>query len=231
MKKYNKETLDKIFSLFVGDDPLRPVMQKPIDIEGKYLAATDAHVLLIVDKDLCDYESDNPHENRMNIMAVVPHETRSVKLNIQAVNFEEYKTADEYKVYEKKVDCGACHGSGEVEVDFFYKRNYSIDVECPVCDGSGVESEEKKKLTGNKTYPDNCYLQIENAYFKLALFNNIIELQKLANTTELILLNKSVKNSSHLFKVGDFKVVIMPYLKTDEDSEKTIINLSAHATL
>lgn len=226
MKKYNKETLDKIFSFFVGDDPLRPVMQKPIDIEGKYLTATDAHVLLIVDKDLCDYESDNPHENKINIMAVVPQQTRSVELNIQDINFDQYKTADEYKVYEKEVDCGACDGSGEVEVDFFYKRNYSVDVECPVCDGFGLESEERKKLTGNKTYPDNCYLKIENAYFKLELFNNIFELQKLANTSELILLNESAKNSSHLFKIGDFKVVIMPYVTIDEVSEKTVININ-----
>lgn len=225
MKKYNKEILDKIFNLFVGNDELRPVMHKPINVQDKFISATDAHTLIIVDKDLCDYETNNPYEENINVLGVIPFETQDLKIDIEKIDFDAYKTADEYKVTEEEVECKACEGSGEVEVEFYHKRNYYIDVDCPVCDGTGIEEEEKKELTGNKTFPEKCFVRIDKAVFRIEFFDRILSVKKILQENDISLISESLPNGAHCFKVGDFKILLMPYSLVSMVYDEIIIDL------
>lgn len=136
------ETLKK----FTTDDELRPWMQN-VNIVGKYAYATDG--IILVRKLITDNipQSDIPDivKNSFDVL----FEKFAVKNNIDSDfvlnKLLEYKTEPVYHQYF--VDCKECEGSGLVQYVYEYNgSDYTIDGECPACNGNCGSMTNRDKI-------------------------------------------------------------------------------------
>jgi hypothetical protein len=212
MNQTDKKTnLQKCFELFLGHDELRPVFDNPFVIENNTYA-TNAHVLIYCDSKHIDFEFKNK-ETAPNAKAIVPKENTSQIIDVDSIDWESFKTADEFKYIGDEIECGHCNGDGEFDV--YYKNRY-YDCECPVCDGSGYEAEPIKVKTGNKTFKDYDVIKLKNLYFNINLFYKVKQVKDLiGGDVELVHFPELEK--AILFKINFAFVLIEPFYKTSDD--------------
>ena len=208
MKEQTK--LQKAFSLFYGNDKLRPSFNNP-NIWNDKVYATDAHVLIIVDKDKIDFDWKNEHKGH-DLTTILPTPNILEVLNIP--DLEQYKTADELKVIGEDVECSECHGEGEVEWEY---GRWSKDMDCPKCDGEGLESEAKMIPTGNKTFRD-IKVKIKGNYLDIKKFNTVLKVQEILGGN-IELLFSEIDKGALLFKVGVCNIVVMKLREALSDDE------------
>ena len=205
-----KSVLSDVFSLFYGTDINRPVMLKPF-VVGDKTYATDAHTLICCDTDKIDFVYEN-NETPLKVEAAIPEINTSEIVDIDAVDWVSLMNKDETIGDGNDVECGHCSGLGTYHDSFFYKSKfYDFEYECPVCDGSGLEEEERRIPTGNKTFGSNDMVRFKEAYFDAAKFYKLKKVKDLVGgNVELI--SYSRKNERVLFRIGFLDVLIMPCL-------------------
>jgi len=213
-----KTELEKLFDLFVGKEQIRPEMLSPFEYEGK-IYATDAHVLIRMDKSYCDFKITNPDFLKCG-GNIIPDENQNEALKIDKSVFDKYRTEDEYTVTEEEVECSTCHGNGEVEWEF---DNYTMDADCPVCEGEGISEKEVKEKTGNKIFANDVIVKVENCYFKLDLFYKLVEVMNVLGD-EVTLISIRNNYSGVMFRINFCEVLLMPY-KVSDEKEFTVIKL------
>lgn len=119
--------LQECFSLFYGNDSLRPAFYNPIIWKGR-VYATDAHALIITDKSNIDFEFENEHKGH-DLSKILPPINISEFLIVP--DLEYLKTADETKEVGEDIKCQECDGFGEVEWEY---ERWTKDFDCPKCD-------------------------------------------------------------------------------------------------
>lgn len=129
---------------------------------------------------------------------------------------EQYKTEDEV-FYIEGADCETCSGSGEVEWSF---ESYTMEDDCPVCNGGGTKTKKRKVKTGNKTF-GNVPINLNGAYFDMRLFYKLFEVREYFGG-DIVLLHQSKPTSGHLFKVGFCEILIMPLALDGEYNKEQI---------
>ena len=214
-----KPMLSDVFSLFIGEDELRPAMHKPFEINGK-VYATDASTLVMTDKTNIDFVLDNEH-TPPNCEAIIPKANTSLILDITKEMFELLKTADEYEFVGKDIECKACEGDGEVE---WYFENYTHEFDCPVCDGHGWEEEKKGIKTGGKTF-GKCLVKIKDAYFSPDKVYKLIKVRDILGG-EIELISYSKSTSGAMFKIGMCEILLMPVFCNDVSEWDVILNIN-----
>jgi len=216
---FAKPRLGEVFSLFVGEDELRPAMLKPFEINGK-VYATDAYTLVRTDKANVEFVLDNEH-TPPNCERIIPEVNTSLILNITKEMFEPLKTADEYEFKGKDNECKTCEGSGKVEWAF---EHYTRNFDCPVCAGDGWEEEKKRIKTGKKTF-GNCVVKINDAWFHIDKFYKLIKVRDvLGGEIELISYSKSSRGV--LFKIGVCEILLMPAIYRDASDWDAVLNIA-----
>jgi hypothetical protein len=209
----------EVFSLFLGDDITRPVLQKPFEVNGK-IYATDSYTLVRCDKSCCNIEITNTY-TPPNVENIIPTPNTNKILNIEKKIFEQYRTIDEIKTIEKETECKLCDGFGYVEWEF---DSYTKEDECPVCEGDGIIIENKEMKNGNKGF-GNSLINLNGVYFKMDLFYKLIKTQDILGG-DITLLYQSTTRHAVLFKVGECDVIIMPCLYKDTDKVDNILTIT-----
>lgn len=205
--------LGDVFSLFYGTDPMRPVMLKPF-VVGNKTYATDAYTMICCDTDKIDFEYENK-ETPLKVEAAIPEINTSEIIDIDAVDWISLMNKDETVVDGNDVECGHCKGEGTCDDNFLYKSKF-YDFECPVCDGSGYEQEEKQMPTGNKTFGSNDMVRFKETYFFATKFYKLKKVKDLVGgKIELISYSKNSKGV--LFRIGFLDILIMPCMYNSED--------------
>lgn len=210
-----KRTLGDVFSLFYGTDPSRPAMLKPF-VVGDKTYATDSYTLIYCDTDKIDFEYEN-NERPPNVEGVIPEINTSEIIDIDAVDWIALMNKDETIGDGNDVECGYCNGGGTCYDNILYKSKfYDFEYECPVCDGSGYEQEEKQIPTGNKTFGSNDMVKFKETYFYATIFYKLKKVKDLVGgNVELISYNREKKGV--LFRIGFLHVLIMPCYCNSED--------------
>jgi len=203
--------LQECFSLFYGKDELRPKFHNPLTYLNKVFAS-DAHVLIITDKDNVDFEFKNESETPTDLSTIIPISNISETLTIP--NLEQYKTADETKEVGEDIKCSECDGDGEVEWEY---ESWTKDFECPKCDGDGYESESKQVSTGNKTFR-NIKVKIKGNYLDIFKFNYVLKVQSILGGNIELLYSETNKNAL-LFKVGCCEILVMKLREVYSEDE------------
>jgi hypothetical protein len=216
---FAKPMLGDVFFLFVGKDKFRPAMHKPFEINGK-VYATDAYTLVRTDKANIEFFLDNEH-NPPNCEGVIPEVNTSLILNITKEMFETLKTADEYEIAGKDIECKTCEGSGEVEWDF---EHYTRDFECPVCEGAGWEEQKTSRKTGGKTF-GKCIVKINDACFHIDKFYKLIKVRDILGG-EIELISYSKSTSGVLFKIGVCEILLMTVICGDASDWDAVLNIA-----
>lgn len=217
--------LGNVFSLFTGSDKYRSVFDNPFEQNGK-IYATDAHVLIRIDKNKIQYEDDKILKvETPNCEAIVPEKNCDEIVNLNAEQFEQYKTEYELVKQGEDVECGLCNGEGTLTQDYHYKgRWYESEFDCPCCDGSGNEEEARLVRNVNKTFKTGVRVKFNGCLYEIHRFYKLIEVQKLVGG-EIRLLHKPEKYKPPLFSIGDFEIIIMP-TSADESDCEAVLNVA-----
>ena len=207
-----KLTLFDAFRLFCGTDLLRPAMLKPF-VVGNKTYATDAYTLIRCDNKNIDFKIEN--ESTLNVEAVIPTINTSEIINIDQIDWNSLMTTDESIGDGNDIECGHCRGEGIVEDDFIYKgKIYDFEYECPVCEGSGFEEEEKQILSGNKTFGPNDLIKFKDSKFYARNFYKLKKVKDIIGE-EVELISYNSKSNGVMFRIGCVEVLIMPCLSND----------------
>ena len=212
--KPNSTTLSEVFSLFYGTDEMRPAFLNPF-VNGEYIYATDAYSLVRCKNEHIDFEyKQDDSIKKPDAEKVIPEATMSEILNIDSIDWISLMKSDETIGDGNDIECGHCKGNGSVEDDFLYKgKFYKFEYECPVCDGSGYEEEEKLIPTGKKTFGSGDRIKLKNSIFNARKFYKLKLVKDLiGGDVELL----SISNTKAYFRIGFVEILIMAVL-TESD--------------
>lgn len=200
-----KSMSHNVFSLFIGDDLLRPAMHKPFQINGK-VYATDGYTLVRTYKTNIDFLLDNKNDPP-NCEDVIPEINLNEVLIIEKEMFEPLKTEDEYEFSGKNVKCETCEGRAQVEWEF---EHYTRDFDCPVCKGSGLSEQKQGRKTGGKAF-GNYVVKVKDGYFDVTRFYKLVKVRDILGGDIRLVAYKS-NTSPFLFQVGDCEILLMPLI-------------------
>lgn len=207
------ETLAKVFSLFCSNDGMRPQLQKPF-VVGSKTYATDSYTLIRCDNDKVNFEFEN-NEKPINVEAAIPQINTSEIIDIDGVDWISLMDKDETIGDGNDVECGHCYGQGTCSDNLFYKsKMYDFEYNCPVCDGSGYEEEERQIKTGNKTFGINDMVKFKDVLFYAKKFYKLkIVKDLIGGDVELISYNT---NKGIMFRINFVEILIMPCISNYE---------------
>src|SRR5690606_29369249 len=121
-------------------------MNCPFKIKDK-VYSTDAHILAIVDEFYVGEKYNaGPEKLCSNVLNVIPKEVnQNLVLSVADVKeaLDRAPLEDDYDWIGEDIECSLCRGEGLVEWEF--DGHYKED-DCPVCDGSGYSSTQRKLL-------------------------------------------------------------------------------------
>lgn len=111
-------------------------------LNGDYVVATDTHALVVVNKE--EVESDDPlKESEKDYIAIVENGKGD---EVRNITFTYNELLDALKQVEISADnehlCPDCDGCGEVDFEYRSTHDYEYTMrgECPVCNGTGINS-------------------------------------------------------------------------------------------
>lgn len=94
--------------------------------------------------------------------------------------------------------CKACDGDGVVEYEFYFKKRYDIEEECPVCKGTG-EFDTKKPI-GTYEYPEQL-VKAFNKYYMLDRFYKIMKILQYINYTGYLTVSEPLTKTPKPLKI------------------------------
>lgn len=146
---------------FTADEDFRPAIQKPFR-QGGYICATDAHIVLRVNRKLIPPSDDDytPKGRVPDVSKVMPELNPTFTITIKAIRESLVALGLNYDILSK--NCPECDGSGDV--DWYYTDRkgdtHTLTEACPCCNGFGEVANG-----------DDCYCSIDDkathAYFMI----------------------------------------------------------------
>ena len=208
-----KDLNDQILRENCSEDEMRGWMRNPFVI-GDRVYATDAYVLLSINKDATNVSSDQI-ENPERILKFIPKENCNHSFGIKKMSQAIYNIKKE-KLWNTK-RCDECCGEGEVEWEY---KTHTKEFECPRCDGNG----EIRSGGYDMVIPIGTYVDIYGVRFGVRFITRLISIaeRKGINTISAIYILDKV--NPIVFRVGDFDVLIMPSVPLTSDSVIFSIN-------
>mgnify|MGYP003577178019 CR=1 FL=1 len=213
----------ELFNLFISKDELRPEITHPFKQEGLYFATVAIGLICMpTDKiDLPFNEQAKPQAKRI----LPEQENMNVVISIQELEEKLVpEMIDEVEYIAEDVECKDCDGHGAVEWEFSgNKKTYYEEMDCPVCSGSGLESEQSERLTGNKIpNPDKGYI-FNDVGYRYCELERLIKAAKLCNALTVTKV-AGTRNTASAFKLNEhITVLIMPYNIYDEEDKPSIV--------
>jgi hypothetical protein len=217
IRKLNNNKMEQIkdlFLLFCETDGMRDFFEKPFTYKN-LLCATDGKSFMYCKKSDLDFGFPE-YQGDVDIDKAIREPNMSRGLDLSKANWEGLMTEEEMVGDGNDVECGHCHGHGSSDHDFSYKgRHYECSYECPVCEGTGYEQEEKMIPTGRMTFPEWMYLKIEDAAISLRLFYRVVQVGRVLNKP-IELVYYSTPERGLTFQIGHISVLLMPALNIDD---------------
>lgn len=197
----------------------------------KYIYASDALILLQIDKDYCNV---NPEDFPINDGKMGPKITGlleyqyTLPFNLNRELFEKCKTEDEKVLVRPSVECEDCGAEGIIEAQFTAKNNktHYVKAECPICNGSGESLSAKYENTGRKIFSNEWAFSVvlnkdEQISLKIDfdpnVFDKLLQVMDFYKTTEAVItyhipwLKPHIETAFLVFEIAKkAKVLIAP---------------------
>jgi DnaJ-class molecular chaperone len=220
-EKSSESLLSDIFELFYGTNTLRPVMYSPF-IVGEYTYATDGYALIRCRTEHIDFQYTSSGQS-LNVDPIISEVNTSQIIDLDSIDWVSLMRADETVGDGEDIECGHCNGDGSCDDNFSYKgKFYDFEYECPVCDGSGYEEEERQVSTGVKTFSSNDMVKLKDAYFYARNFYRLKKVKDLIGG-DVELTSYNGYNRGCMFRIGLAEVLLMPCLASTDDYVVTCI--------
>lgn len=212
----------KLFSLFVSTDPLKESLKTPSKQNGIYYASDGMTMIML--KESPEWILPFNVTDKPDFASVVPRD-RNQPVKIDLIKLakeieEKLPLVDEYK--NSDVKCTSCDGEGVVECDLGHEHD------CPVCDGEGVE--EEPVATGKKVKNTGALLRFLNIGFRYPILKRLIDAGALIGVTTCTRIYGE-DNKANIFKVGEFTVLLMPFLISENYPDDELIDITASSLL
>lgn len=210
--KFNEQEL---LSLFCDkENEIRPAMATPY-IKNGYVCATEAHVLIRIKAETLNGEYneieglniDFPADNCNFIIGL-----QDIKTAIASI-----PQVEEEKKIGENITCMECNGEGEVEWEYQDKSGHYhyADHECPMCEGSGFESESRYVKTGRMIPDGDCPIRIRRIVIKAKFLEILGKALEIIGVDEIRCVHQDPAQPC-IFRVDDnIEIIIMPCLADD----------------
>lgn len=120
---------------------------------------------------------------------------------------------------ETEQKCDACYGKGEVEYEFSYgRKDYTIDHECPVCEGEGTIYKTSEKPNGKKQIDYSKFIIVGNSTFNIARLEDVVKVAELVKSENITIVFQGKPTQATLFKIQDVEMLVMPSSAVDEQN-------------
>jgi hypothetical protein len=204
---------DLILPYFLGDDDLRPAMQKVHKDENGYLYATDGHILIRVPhyKVCKQYEKIPAYPNAEKIMqdaikregniTATIHTNELICMLVNAV-WRRIKYGDK---------CKECDGDGVIECE-----HCGSEYECKECKGNGKINIHIKEFSLLKS-KDNYIIKIGSPTFKADYLQIIAIAAQMLQANEITYSYKD--DYAAIFSFAGVDILLMPYLADITNAE------------
>ncbi|MCM1301354.1 MAG: hypothetical protein NC226_06500 [Bacteroides cellulosilyticus] len=207
--QFNEQELLSLF--YKEDDDLRPYMAAPY-LKNGYVCATEAHILIRIKAETL--HGEYKETERCNIdwpadncnFTISLQEIETMLSNIPQVE-EEVKVGEDIK-------CMECDGEGEVEWEYQDKSGHYHyeDHECPICEGSGFDSESRYVKTGRMIPDGECSIRIRRIVIKAEFLEVLNKAMKIIGVGEVRCVHQDPAKPC-IFRVDDnIEIIIMPRL-------------------
>lgn len=225
MSKYQQ-----ILNLFVAKDDVRPQFKQPFCYEDRAVA-TDAYTMVFFDKG--KVEDLEPYDGAIRVFDCVPIENTRLKITKDELNaaLASSPKVDEVRIEERKTECEACEGSGQVNFEFDYNlKTYELEGECPLCEGYCEILAEVRVPTGGKVPDYEKSFRLRGKTYRSAYFKRIIDVVNMTGADYIDMLNINDKPySATLFEVSDVKILITSnHSEPWSDKNEVVYEIKAH---
>jgi hypothetical protein len=216
----------ELFDMYVGKEPLRPVLQKPfINEKDGRVWASDGYMLITVNREsvkgkykTCTFGNNlSLRESNCNIPLLVS--------DLQGA-LDQCPKEDEVVVTHKMKDCPECDASGLVDVIYTAScdhETYDIEAECPICDGSGVIQEAVMTPTGRKIPRNDAIIKLGDSYCKALNIDILVRTCRMLGVESMRLIRNGYKEIAIFELDEDIHVCISPMHIGEEDKESPMI--------
>lgn len=185
-------------------------------LKNGYVCATENHIMIRIKAETLHEKYgetqklnfDRPADNCNFIVS--RQEIETVLSNIPQVE-EEIKVGVDIK-------CMECDGEGVVEWEYQDKSGHChySEQECPVCEGSGFESEAQYVKTGRMLPDGNIPIRIKRIVIKAELLEVLNKAMKIIGVDEVRCTHQAPEKPC-IFRVDDnIEIIIMPYMREAE---------------
>lgn len=197
---------DYLLTLFTGhDNEFRPALTRPFTQE-EYIIATDAHVMIVIDKDVCKNQYIGA-EKTPDALKVFNDIKRTCQ---ELICIDDLFSAESH--FDIKYDymsCKACEGSGVLTC-----KECGFDHECEECNGKGtIETGETQMRT--KISVGTKYIKIGNSYFKPHIVDKLLNAMFILGVNSCIRLSNEVSHGN-IFQIDQHcQVLLMPQMEPE----------------
>lgn len=207
--QFNEQELLSLF--YKQEDNLRPYMTAPF-LKNGYVCATEAHILIKIKAETLN------EEYRKTEFCNIEWPTDNCNFFVSLQEIETMlssipKVEEEKKVGED-ITCMECDGEGEVEWEYQDKSGHYhyADHECPMCEGSGFESESQYVKTGRMIPNGECGVQVRRIVIKAEFLEVLSKAMRIIGVDEIRCVHQDPAKPC-IFRVDDnIEIIIMPRL-------------------
>lgn len=205
----SKLTPEELLFSFCSQSEYHTNLCRPF-LQGDYVIATDARVILALPKDDCD-TSNLIHLDKPDVSQYLNAEcTDFIELEYERLLAEFNRLRSEYDKLD--IRCCECGGRGQVEWEYESKdgeTHFMLD-DCPICHGEGIV--EKENLYKKKEF---CLRLEVKFWLPLPRLMCILNAMRTFDKRECMLLRQS-NDYVPLYHIreNEFKLVVMPIILT-----------------
>lgn len=216
----NTELYKQILGLFIADvdSERRAWMHTPFSFRDK-AGATNGMSMVMVPR-FGDYEDQS---SKVDKIYPLPYNCeKEISLQVLKDAIAKAPLLDDYD--ETVGECDACYGEGEVEFEFsHHRRDYTLDVECPVCEGEG-KIVKKSDTPNGKKFPDTSKaIRVGDSVFSIERLNELVKTAGLIGANHIALVHQDGARSANLFTIADVEVLTMPVDNVNKEDVLAII--------
>jgi hypothetical protein len=208
------DVYESILKIFTSKDDFRNWMQTSF-LVGKKVVATNGWSLVAVPKFNNSYEDNS--EKTKTVYPIEYNCDKDILITEIKKAIAKAPLIDCFDEQKEKYD--ACYGDGEVEYEFSHRmKDYTIEHECPICDGQGITYKTSAIPNGKKEIDYFKHIRIGNSIFNIKRLEDLIKTAELLESDKVKLVKQTGSQQTNLFAIKDVEVLLMPVMVSSEEA-------------